>query len=198
MRQILFAIVMISLYSCETTKDCCVPPPENVLPLQVGNYWLMKNISEPSQGTGDELKKYIDAEVLLGTRSYFRMVNRWTFAGGGSDFDTTYYRIGERGFVYERNADSAHEMNVFRLYASEGEQWVYGSGLITLTSIDKHTVFETAINNCRFYFFDAPEIVDEETTTVLAPDIGFVGIYTFASNLQTFEASVYGEVHHFD
>jgi hypothetical protein len=158
----------------------------------------MKDASSLSTTTGDELKKYIDAEVLFGTRTYFRMVNRWTFSTGETTYDTLYYRADEKGFVYERRKNSGHETNVFRLHAGEGEEWVHGSGVITLTKIGQYVSFDTAINNCRFYSYDAPQIFDEESTTVLAPEIGFVGIQTYGSNLQTSEASVYGVIHHFD
>ena len=173
-----------------------MPPPENVLPLQVGNYWIMKDAT----GFPDkvELKKYIDAEVPIGSRSYFRMVNRWTFEGTATASDTTYYRVDEQGFVYERKAGSGQEANVFRLYAREGEQWVHGNGTMTLTNIDRYSAFNTPINNCRFYSFDILQLLDEEVTTILAPDIGFVGSHSYGSDLQTSEASVYGIVHKFD
>jgi hypothetical protein len=188
-------ILVLAIQSCET-KDCCIPPPDNVLPLQVGNYWIMKDGS--GVDAEGELKKYIDAEVLWGTRTYFRMIDYRTFPTGEAAYDTSYYRTDEKGFVYERKEDSGDENNLFRLHAAEGEQWVHGRDVTTLTMIGRYVWFDTGIDNCRFYSLDAPQILDDESTTVLAPEIGFVGIKTDISNLQTSEASVYGVIHHFE
>ena len=152
------------------------------LPLEVGNTWIfrsMQNINDPKT-----FKKVI-AEVTLENRVYAQVIS-----GRYPDdiiYDTTYYRVEDNGFVYSRQKNSADEENRFRLDASDGDAWTYPTAgnytaSITISFIDLELKTKN-LRNCKAYYFDIPQWIDEEYTTTLAKNIGFVREYSNAWGL---------------
>jgi len=130
------------------------------LPLEVGNYWKLSNISD----------KMIDKVVNIGGNDYYRLISE----------DTSYLRKTEDEKIFERTK-SSDEVLKFDLSAEVGQTWTYkhdnldNTWYATLSSkndtikLDNYTFY-----NCYRFYFDVPLMIDEEHVIWLAPDIGFV------------------------
>jgi len=134
---------------------------DNYFPLSVGNYWKLDYIP----------RRTIDKTEQLDGINYYRMI---------SEYDTAYYRKSTDGKVYSRTK-STNEILKFDLKASVGDTWTYKVGNseytwdVTLTSkTDTIKLNNCTFNNCYRFYYDIPQLADEEYVVWLAPGVGFV------------------------
>lgn len=116
-------------------------------------------------------KRTIEKVVEIDGIEYFQQ---------NSDYDTLFYRKTSDGKIYQKTKIQ-NEVLKFDLNAETGTSWNYkfdGSELIwnaTLTSknetikVDNYT-FE----NCYEFYYDIPQLADEEHIIRLAPGVGIV------------------------
>ena len=188
---------LIFLSACDRQTDCCVPPPVDLLPLQVGNSWTLKPKLTQSGATDNFQVTYrVDKRQTLSGRDYMRMVRR---SGTPENFSEQilFYRVSDSN-VYVRPEDQNEEI-LYRMRADIGDHWNYGGGQITLTAIEDYTFVnaDTTVSECRSFSFDIPSMFDEEYAVVLAPRLGFVSHVTMGSQLELSEAVIDGKKHTF-
>jgi hypothetical protein len=198
MKQFVLLVLVVTLFSaCTTTTDCCAPVPGNLFPLQVGNYWIMKpKFGTDDSGTGHQVKKTIDTTIMISGREYFRMVNE-TGVPGNTANDTVYYRIDDRGYVFTIHPNKIQEGNEFRVFAEEGEEWIFDGGKMKMIKIEDydHERSDIKSRKARHFTYDDPQMLNEEKSIVLGPEIGFLNIAGVWTNLETTEAFINGYKH---
>ena len=152
----LFIVLMsVSIYllSCDK-EDEKVTVTNDYLPLEVGNYWQLDNMD----------KIEIVGTKLIDNRTYYLL----QFLN-----DTMYYRIeNDKVFVIEQKENPSIK---FDLSAEVNETWNYFSCTVKLISkTDTININNQKILNCYHFYFDVPDMIDEEHSTWLAPGIGFI------------------------
>ncbi len=178
----LFLCCIIFLIGCD--EDSYINTElKTYLPLQIGNTWTFESTNK---NTNDPLYfKRVAAQVNLNNHSYYQIIS------GSSRpveviYDTTYYRIGDEGFVYSMRMNDNKEENVFRLNGQDGDgdTWSYsaenndeGAISISLLTVD---LANKKLRNCKAYYYDIYQWADEEHTVTLAAGIGFVKEYSDA------------------
>jgi hypothetical protein len=154
------------------TKDAITDPGKDYFPLKVGNYWELSYL-----GT-----RTIDQIVNLGGKDYYRMVSVTTWPSGTTSKDTVYYRKTTDGKVYQRDK-TANEILKYDLTASQGQMWHYTTvnqifplpwNATLQNKIDTVMVNGSTLETCYRYYFDYPQMADEESAIWLAPGIGVV------------------------
>ena len=155
----------ILLVSCESKDTRDIDSKLEMLtgagyfPLHEGNFWELSSLGE----------RTIDTTIQLDGYTWYRMVS----------LDTVFYWSAGNGKIYKRTA-STDEILKFDLNAEVGETWSYpaGSGFhwnATLQSkCETVTLDNYEFRNCYKFFYDVPELADEEHSVWLAPDVGFV------------------------
>jgi hypothetical protein len=92
--------------------------------------------------------------------------------------DTVLYRVDSRGFVFKISSFDTRERNIFRLGASNGYKWTIENApekdLIVTTTYQDKIVNNELIPDCKDFYFNSPEIFDEEHSYVLAKGIGII------------------------
>jgi hypothetical protein len=162
-------IGLISLASC--AKDAVDDLSKDYFPLQVGNYWEFSPYWTDS----------IDKIEKLDGNDYYRMVS--ADCKTRSYLDTVYYRKTADGKVYKRSKRTTGDILKFDLAAQVGQTWNYilpgpYQSLPWNATLKSNTdiipLGNDTIINCYRYFFDIPQMADEEECWLLAPGIGFV------------------------
>ena len=157
---------LFMLTSCEKDKSDLdskidLLDSNDYFPLHTGDYWELDFIP----------KRTIDKEIEIDGIDYFQQ---------NSEYGTIFYRKTSDGKIYQKT-ETGNEILKFDLNAEIGKAWTYkfdGSDFIwnaTLTSknetieLDNHTFF-----NCYRFYFDVPQLADEEHIIWLAPGVGIV------------------------
>jgi len=164
----------------------------NYFPLEVGNIWIFRSL----QGNNDyKTFKRVTAKVTLDDLVYAEVVSGRTYPDdiGDNTYDTTYYRVEENGYVYFRRKNNNAEENRFRLNAIDGDTWTYpieNSETMAVTlSIVNVELRNKNLRNCKVYYYDVTQWIDEEHTTILAKGIGFVKEYAAWGTGQVLESA---------
>jgi hypothetical protein len=174
-------LVFLSVYLVACDDDLVVNTDTNsYLPLQVGNEW---KFVPTTGGTGEQYTfKRVISTVIRDNHEYAQVISGYSIATEVTT-DTTYYRIGANGFVYFRKGNNEEE-NVFRLNGADGDSWNYELKNDYKVSINlKITTLQLDgkdLTDCKGYYYDVNMIADEENTTTLAKEIGFVKLYSDA------------------
>lgn len=154
-------LVLISLFflsiSCSKNTDSELNPgstSDDYFPLETGNYWQWQYFPKI---------EVIQTKELAG-KIYFAMA---------SVNDTVYYRK-ENNKVYSRTKNT-NEALVFDLGAKVNDTWISNSYTVKLVSkTDSIRIGNTLYTHCYSFFFDIPQIADEEYMIWLAPGIGYI------------------------
>lgn len=130
-------------------------------PLHIGNSWSLDFIPE----------RTISKVENLDGKDYYRLT---------SEYDTVFYRKSSDGKVYSRTK-TTNEILKFDLNANVGDTWTYKSDKsnytwnVTLTSKSEAVELNSyTFHNCYRFYFDVPQLADEELIILLAPGVGFV------------------------
>lgn len=186
-------------FSCERNVDCCVPPPVDLIPLQVGNSWTMKP-KPATEGVDAEFSMIykVDRRDLIDGQEYFRVV----LSVGTPESNTQeiqYYRVlHNEVFIREENSDE--EEIIYHLDAKSGEQWSYSTGQMRLAGISEYEFVnaDTTLFDCRSFEYDNTQLVDEEYRMVMAPHLGFVSFSSARLEMELSEALIGGKKHTFN
>ncbi len=155
-KQAIFFIMNILLFVSCTKEESLnfTPRSGDYLPMQVNNYWDI----EHTETITINRTKVIDSKI------YFEFIQA---------SDTSYYR-SENNRIYSRTA-TGDEAVKFDLTAKVNESWKFQSWNVTMVSkTDTLLINHTKIPDCYHFFFDVPEMADEEHGIWLAPGIGFI------------------------
>ena len=157
--------VSIFLHSCDK-EDEKVTLTDDYLPLEVGNYWQLDNLN----------KKEIVGTKLIDNKTYYLL----TILN-----DTMYYRIeNDQVFVIEQTEPPSIK---FDLSAEVNDTWNFNPCIVKLISkTDTIIINNHKIINCYQFYFDIPDMIDEEHSTWLAPGIGFIQEQCFGECLHQF------------
>lgn len=169
--------LFVILFSCHS-EDIDIADPEDLeyFPLAVGSRWeyepLDTTVSTFISGTFT-----ITGVEVRGGHEYFVMVQDFE-TNYTSISDTVLYRVDSRGFVFKISSFDTRERNIFRLGASNGYKWTIENApekdlIVTATYQDK-IVNNELIPDCKDFYFNSPEIFDEEHSYVLAKGIGII------------------------
>jgi hypothetical protein len=133
-------------------------------PMQVGNYWKFTDLP----------KTEIDAIEIINGKEYFRFITQ---------NDTAYYRKSDddKIFCFTKTND---EVLIYDLSAEVGQIWAKvinstDSSYVKLSSInDTIETNSSVFHDCYRYFSDGYDqrIIDNESSTWLAPNIGMIQI----------------------
>jgi hypothetical protein len=174
-KTVFLLLLMLVSVSCDDDKECNqVPGAENLLPLQVSNYWITETKVDGFSPT--KITRRIDMKVTISGVEYFRMPVEIEENPALLRRDTAYYRIGDNGYIYYRSSTSSTEKEFLRPSACDGDKWPYQDGTMRMSIEDYH--FEdadTTISNCaHFYYGVADPMADVGGVTVLATGIGYL------------------------
>lgn len=174
---LLFASAFLAI-SCEDEKDQITVTADefSYFPLELGSRWEYEGIG-PASINGSATFTIVSIENING-KEYYAMETLYSDDGRGwSSRDTVFFRIDERGFVYEIN-NNAGERNRFRLGATEGYRWTMASfskhNFNVVTTIGDFELESETLRDCKTYSYDIPQMADEEHYYILAKDIGIV------------------------
>jgi hypothetical protein len=193
----LLLLILFSV-SCDDDKECNqVPDAENLLPLQISNYWIME--TKVDGFTPAKITRRIDKTVIISGVEYFRMVREIEEVPEDIHRDTIYYRMDDNGFIYYRTTTSSTETEYLRTSTCEGEKRPYQDGSITMHIEDYHfDDADTTISNCAKYYYNPSDpMSDTGGTVVLASGIGYLYEDAPWSSLETTEAHVNGVTYSF-
>lgn len=160
---LLFGLILFS--SCEEEDNDVVLKINSLdqndyFPMHLGNYWDFSFTSD----------RFMDITELIDGIYYYRVV---------TEHDTVFYRKTVDGKVYEKTKRS-NEILKFDLNADEGDVWICDSeNMMNASLISKNETIildNHTFKNCYKYFFDSPQLVDEEYFIWLAPGVGFIEI----------------------
>lgn len=145
-----------SLFEADSTRA----PNGPVLPLHVGNTWTL---------TGSP-----DAEDVASTYRVARTESasgrRYFVISGVDGYGTYVVRAGPDGRIFRLGDDG--ERLWFDPTVADGDSYTYQQLTVTVTkNVTVETPAGTFTNGIRFYF-DTPQVVDEEYEWVLVPGIG--------------------------
>ena len=168
--RLFIVLICISIYllSCDK-EDKKVIVTNDYLPLEIGNYWKLE---------------YTDKTEVVGIKeindkSYYALIFR---------SDTSYYRIeSDKIYVIEILDNESTESVKYDLTAEVNETWNFHVVTVTLISkTDSITINDTEITNCYQFYFDIPDMIDEEHSIWLAPGIGLIQEQCFGECLYLF------------
>jgi hypothetical protein len=168
-------MALLFLACTEDEKDGIIET-NSYLPLRVGNYWDYEVLTYNSSYIRRE---YVTATIRRNGDRYYEVVGGPLGVSASIHYDTVYYHIDDNGYVYCWRTGWENEENLYRLFAKNGDQWSFKSNFDDKATVDAFyttiKIGEKEIPACKGYFYDVPMIVDEETTTYLAPGIGCMG-----------------------
>jgi hypothetical protein len=168
-------MALIFLACTEDEKDGIIET-NSYLPLRVGNYWDYEVVTYKSSYIRRE---YVRTTIKRNGDRYYEVVGGPLAVSASIHYDTAYYHIDNNGYVYCWRAGWENEENLYRLFASHGDQWSFKSNFGDRATVESFyttvEIGEKEIPECKGYFYDVPMIVDEENTGYLAPGIGCVG-----------------------
>jgi hypothetical protein len=153
--KLFFAVVSaaVCLQSCSKDEKTTAPSAD-YLPLSIGNYWQMD---------------YSEKKEVLNTR----VIDNKTYYALRYLDDTTYYRVENNKIYAIEHTDK--ESLKFDLTAKVNGTWKYNAWTVKLVSkTDTLVINDKKIPDCYQFFFDYPEMVDDEHSIWLAPGIGFI------------------------
>ena len=183
-RVFLFASAMAFLCACSSDDDSNVAPEKlwlSYLPLQVGNYWEFTSINTPKDGV--VVHREVKGTAQLNGYEYYLIIS--------NSVDSTYYRVEQNGDVYTYRRGMDNEQLSYKLFAHDGDSWSYtledgvgGSGrddvMHVSVNIGSVATERKTVDDCKHYYFDVEQWVDEEHTNTLAPGVGFIREYSDA------------------
>ena len=181
----------ILLFGCEEDSSL-ETGSDNFLPLEVGNIWIFKSLQDNSDY---KTFKRVTSNVTLNDLVYAEVVSGRTYPDdiGDSSYDTTYYRVENDGYVYFKRKKSVAEENRFRLNGMNGDTWTYpienNETLAITLSVVNVELGNKSLRNCKSYYYDVSQWIDEEHTTILAKGIGFVKEYAAWGTGQVLESA---------
>lgn len=143
------------------------------LPLEVGNSWTF----EVGAGSNKIVSfKTVTRKVDINGHSYFEIVSSHGASNPVID-DTTYYRIDGNLVAYVYRMNISEEMEWFRLNGSDGDTWSFTTDDnetdVTLSVIDL-VIGSHELKDCKSFYYDVEQYVDEEHSIALGKGIGFV------------------------
>ncbi|MEL7147334.1 MAG: hypothetical protein AAFO69_13255 [Bacteroidota bacterium] len=155
---------------------------EGLFPLNVGDYRDFGILSIMT----------VEDTVMKNDRSYFRVSTE----NGPTEFfreaNDKVYRLGDR--------NGENEVLFYDFALEEGSSWTYKTtedGFEwTVTLVSKTETFtkgDFVFENCHVFYYDVPEIIDEETTHWLAPGVGLVRVVGQVGVIDVVKASVDGQ-----
>ena len=168
-----FLFISIIILSCGEHDPIRSPGEHEYFPLKVGNYWQYQ-CSDPA--LGGTFENEITGTTTINNQEYYVMITK----SPKSVTDTTYYRMDDRGYVFEFRKSYTQEMNKYRLNARKNDSWEYTfgttlpNGKMTFNGSQNVTLTTTTIDNCKAFSFDVKQWVDEESHHILAAGIGLV------------------------
>jgi hypothetical protein len=190
-KYLLISIIGALLFTCKD-EEIFEKNGERYLPLQVGNYW---ELEPPIPNYGFHTKIEILGTTTIDGKEYFEFKKVMKEAQFPADSVVFYLRMDNNAFVF-RN-DNGADVNIYRLAARDGYVWKHGDSNVT---VRKHTIkLQTQdVTDCKTFYYDHPDYVDEEHYTSFAPEIGFIEEhYTFGRIATLTYARINGVEHHF-
>jgi len=170
-----FVIVIAICLACSNDETPTIEYPKcDYFPLQVGNKWYYK--SSTTEITGKETIN--DQEWFIMTKSYVHENQEPTIY-------RIYYRKTEDGKVYQKSDENNDSFLVFDLKIGFKQSWKYTDGdnqwkVSTGDDFETIKLEDSSITNCRSYYYDIPEAVDDEHVKILAPGLGLISSSSLA------------------
>lgn len=182
MKKVPFILLMVVIFACDDDKEPVRPYDPSYFPLHVGDLWYYvpaSNFQYPYVAT---TTSEITAKVTIDNAEFYLMISTHDYPDSShlDDYiDSTYYRLGNNGYVYSLKNTDDRLSNPYRLGALEGEHWKFitphsDNGKIIVTRIETNTLNNTPIEACKTYYYDDEQWVDEEHYSVLAPGLGII------------------------
>jgi hypothetical protein len=177
MRNVLFTLLLtLGFFACNDNCPTVIIPSNSYFPLEIGNTWTY---APPNyDGFNGKLTTTIKDKTIIDGKECYIMQKAYT-NNTGTFYDTIYYRMDEKGYVYSKFLDN-QEVNVFRLFAKDKEEWSVPFmqegeiGKITSTSDVVVKLGVDSLTHCKTFSFDVAAWADEEWWATLAPGIGIV------------------------
>ena len=170
-KESLLSIILLFglLVSCDTDTKYCLPESgDDYFPLGVGDIWEYEN----------QTREVIGTESING-REYKRVEVKYYRADTVYSTHELYYRKKNVYKVYQVNNDKSDEFLFADFSRKDGESWTYD---IQMRDEDKWNVTvrtdidfdfgDLVLNNCKSFYYDVPNWVDEEHAITFAPGIG--------------------------
>lgn len=169
-------IISIFSISCEKDEDIQLKlekmEGKGYFPMQIGNYWKFPH----------GVKIEIDAIEVINEIEYFRFIKEWEYLEAPTkEYDTSYYRKTiDNKIVYLKKSNI--EVLLYDLSAEVGDIWTTSKGpkdstYTKLSSINNTIeVNNILFNKCNRYFHNSYNkfLIDDESSTWLAPNIGII------------------------
>ena len=165
------------------------------LPLAVGNYWEFKSVRTTGGPVAQRWE--VRGTAQLNGHEYYLITA--VDVANHTVIDSVYYRESD-GDVYSYRRSMGFEELKYKLLANDGDTWNYpyvdGDVMNVTLHVRSLDMPSTTVNDCRSYYFDVDRWADEEHTSTLAPDIGFIREYSDAwgSGIVLSKASIGGNV----
>lgn len=181
---LLIITLVSSLISCEKEEEISSKlkklDGKGYFPMQIGNYWKFN----------DNMEIKINGMAEINGKEYFEFV---------SGSDTTYYRKSDDNIIYSLSENNK-ELIQFKLNAELNERWTsqvtsQDSSYTQLkTNVDTIAINEHNFYNCYRYFNNSYSqfIIDDESISWLAPNIGLIQIEGNAGILKLKEVQIDG------
>ncbi len=139
---LLFSILILIFFGCKPEMDCCVMPPANYLPLQVGNYWKVDN-DDYIEITGKA--QLADGEYFV-LSSFIKNVPDPAFAT-----QLLYMRIDEKQNLVQGFKGNNFTRIVANFALKEGEKLAVYDNLTVLEKNNTRMKFRHDCLVCSFY-----------------------------------------------
>lgn len=170
---VIVAVLWVACDSGSVDDDFVLKSASDYLPLEVGNYWEFKTLGAETTEVVQH-REVMSAQNVNG-RDYYVVVSHFP---QNDAKDTVFYRIDDDWNVYTYHRGMENEQLSYKLLAEDGMTWSFPlSADETMdVTVNVETV-ETSlrkIKNCKSYYFDARNWIDEEHTNTLAPGVGFL------------------------
>ncbi len=186
-RSFFIIIVVASLIFLTACPDDPNSPstPVEILPLALGNYWIMESLKLDSVGsvlrtTYDTLE--INDEMTYQGKQYFMLTN--VGVRNGSD--------GMYQLIHDTENDTYQEVLTLKYPAKAGDVFMSGSDEITVMATNISITVPAGTFKC-YQYRDVYEVIDDENPEYsgkyirdmfVAPGIGFVKMEGIATTLQ--------------
>jgi hypothetical protein len=195
----LMCCLLIVLVSCNQGVDDpeggSKNAPSAYLPLRVGDYWDFKAVNNNLSTIVQHWE--VSGTAQLNGHEYY-LITKFD-AGNHTPIDSMYLREAN-GDVYTYRRSMGFEELKYKLNANDGDTWTYpymdGDVMNVTLHVGSLKLASKTILDCRNYYFDVERWADEEHTSTLAPNIGFIREYSDAwgSGIVLSKASIGGNV----
>jgi hypothetical protein len=199
MRACLISCLVTGLVSCtqgvDDVEGGSKKTPSDYLPLRVGDYWDFKGVNTNLNTIVQHWE--VSGTAHLNGHEYY-LIAKFD-AVNHTLIDSMYLREAN-GDVYTYRRSMGFEELRYKLNANDGDTWTYplvnGEVMNVTLHVGALEVASKTVLDCRNYYFDVEQWADEEHTSTLAPNIGFIREYSDAwgSGIVLSKASIGGNV----